>query len=319
MAAQSFRFRPPLAAVRPPIDRPRLVTALAGRFDRRLTVLTAGAGFGKTALLTAALDENELQPRGVDVWLQCRRADSDGAELGGGLLAALGRPGDAGVAAVADAVWSRAPDDIAIVLDDAHLLEAGSSGERLVADLVGALPRNGHLLVSGRRALALPAARLRLTDDVTELGEADLTFDDDELARFAAAREVAPELFGAVRWPAVAELVVVAGRDAATEYLWEEVLGGLDPSVVDAVARLQPFGEIDDELAAAVTGTGRSATELLGDLPLTERTPEGALRLHDLWAPALGQRLDRKTRRQALIRGAEILLARGDVRRAFEA
>ena len=319
MAAMSFRFRPPLVATRPPVDRPRLLAALAERFDRRVTTITAGPGFGKTALLVAALDENELHPRGVDVWLQCRRADAEAVELGRGLLGAFGRAGEPTVAAIADAVWSRAPDDVVIVLDDAHEIAPGSSGERLVADLVGALPRNGHLLVSGRRALTMPTARLRLSDDVTELGEADLAFDDEEVERFAASRAVEPELLGAVRWPAVAELVVVAGHDAATEYLWDEVLGQLDPSVVEAVARLQPFGEIDDELAAAVTGTPQPAAELLGDLPLTERTNDGALRLHALWEPTLRRRLDPDARREALRCGAAVLLGRGEVRRAFEA
>ncbi|HEX6312630.1 MAG TPA: BTAD domain-containing putative transcriptional regulator, partial [Acidimicrobiia bacterium] len=64
---------------------------------------------------------------------------------------------------------------------------------------------------------------------------------------------------------------------------------------------------------------GRPADDLLGDLPLTERTPEGALRLHALWEPALRRRLDPDDRRQALRRGAAELLGRGDVRRAFDA
>jgi LuxR family maltose regulon positive regulatory protein len=318
VAAHSFRFRPPAAAVRPAIDRPRLLAALAGRFDRRVTMVVAGPGFGKTALLAAAVGENELHPAGLDVWLRCRPDDSDGGELATGLLAALGRQGPPSTDAVVDAVWSRAPDDVAVVLDDAHEIAAGSAGEQLVAELVGTLPRNGHLVVSGRRALSVPTAKLRLSDDVVELREPDLAFDDDELERFASARGVAPDLFAAVRWPAVAELVVVAGHDAATEYLWEEVLAQLDPDVVDAVAALQPLGEIDDELVAAVTGIRQSAAELLGDLPLTERTPDGALRLHALWEPALRRRLDPDDEREALMRGAATLLARGDLRRAFE-
>jgi len=301
------------------IDRPRLLAIVAGRFERRITTVAAGPGFGKTALLTSALADNELQPNGVDVWMQCQADDAGVGELARRLLAALGQAGPATVETIADAVWSRAPDDIALVLDDVHEVAPGSPGERLIAALLVALPRNGHLLLAGRRALPLPVARLRLTAEVAELFEADLAFDDDELQRFAIRRAVAPELVASVRWPALAELVVVAGHEAATEYLWEEVLAQLDPERLELITQLAPFTTVDDALVRAVTGTDHSAHDLFGDLPLTVRTPDGALRLHTLWEPVLRRRLDSDTERRMLIRGASHLLERGDVRRAFTA
>ena len=109
VVSQSSRLGPPVPGNRPYVPRPRLLATLAGRFDRRLTTVVAGPGFGKTALLTSALAENELQPRGVDVWLQCRPDDADAAELAAGLLTALGRQAEPTVDAVIDAPWSRAP------------------------------------------------------------------------------------------------------------------------------------------------------------------------------------------------------------------
>ena len=293
---------------RPYVPRPRLLATLAGRFDRRLTTVVAGPGFGKTALLTSALAENELQPRGVDVWLQCRPDDADAAELAAGLLTALGRQAEPTVDAVIDALWSRAPEDVAVVLDDVHAITPASPGEQAMADLLAALPRNGHLLIAGRHLPPLPVARLRLSDEVVELGEADLAFDDDELGRFAVERGVAPELLATVRWPALAELVAVAGREAATEYLWEEVLDQIDPGRLEAISRLALFDAVDDDLLRAVTDSDLSAEDLFGDLPLTDGQPDGSLRLHALWSPALRLRRDAAMERDVLTRGAAHLL-----------
>ena len=319
MVTPSSRLGPPVPSSRPYVLRPRLLAPLAGRFDRRLTTVVAGPGFGKTALLTSALAENELQPRGIDVWLQCRPDDADAAELTAGLLSVLSHPGGTTVDAVVDALWSRAPEDVTVVLDDVHLIAPGSSGEQAVIDLLAALPRNGHLLIAGRQPPPLPVARLRLTDEVVELGEAELAFDDDELDRFATERGVPPGLLATVRWPALAELVAVAGREAATEYLWEEVLAQLDPDQLEAITRLALFDSIDDDLIRAVTGSDQSAEALLGNLPLTDRRPDGSLRLHALWSPALRRRLDPATEREVLRLGASYLLERGDLRQAFVA
>src|SRR4051794_34449476 len=69
--------------------RPRLISLLLARFDRRVTVISAGPGFGKTTLLASAKGENELDPRGVDVWLSCRSGDAVESTLATGLLKSL--------------------------------------------------------------------------------------------------------------------------------------------------------------------------------------------------------------------------------------
>ena len=42
-----------------------------------MTVVVAGAGFGKSSLLAQAVDENALAPRGDDCWLGCGPGDDD--------------------------------------------------------------------------------------------------------------------------------------------------------------------------------------------------------------------------------------------------
>jgi ATP/maltotriose-dependent transcriptional regulator MalT len=72
--ATSLRHRPPVAT-RSSLLRPRLLALLAERFSRRLVVITAPAGFGKSTLLTQALSENALSPQGTDRWVTCSPED----------------------------------------------------------------------------------------------------------------------------------------------------------------------------------------------------------------------------------------------------
>ena len=61
-----------------------------------------------------------------------------------------------------DLIWTRTPDSLALVLDDVHLL--GDDGESIdvLRRLVAELPRNGHVVLSGRTLPSLPLARARL-------------------------------------------------------------------------------------------------------------------------------------------------------------
>jgi ATP/maltotriose-dependent transcriptional regulator MalT len=300
------------------VHRPRLLAVLAGRFERRVTVVTAGAGFGKTSLLLQATEDNELDPAGIDVWLQCMPADVSAVELGQGLLASLGAPLRLGVEAIVEAVWARAPDEVVLVLDDAHHLVPESPGWAVLGRLVEELPTNGHLLLASRAPLELPLGRWRAAGQVAELTEADLVFDDGELAAFTGDRHVAVGQLADIRWPAVAELAAEAGRGAASGYLWQEVLSGLDPARLDALTRVAPFAAVDAELLAAVTDGALELEELVAGLPLVERTGS-AFRLHGLWTSALAGRLPDEERRAVLVAGGELLLDRGDSRAAFEA
>jgi len=86
----TWRGAPPTAA-RPQIHRDRLLGQLRGRFERRLTLVVAGPGFGKTSLLAQAAAEDRLAPLGSDVWLSAVPADA----YVSGLAGAGGDPGPA--------------------------------------------------------------------------------------------------------------------------------------------------------------------------------------------------------------------------------
>jgi LuxR family transcriptional regulator, maltose regulon positive regulatory protein len=294
---RSFRFEPP--EPRPgSLTRPRLLRALLGRWEHRVTTVIGGPGLGKTTLLAQAVAENQLAPRGEDVWIGLEPADADGDVLARDVLAAVvaeardqatgGEPTPEtapAAALVADALWRRSPTAVCLVVDDAHLLPPGSPGAAWLTDLIDALPANGHMLLASRWSPAVPLARLATHGAVLRLAEDDLRFSDGELAGFAAHRGIDDlARFGATGgWPAMAELAASVEHDLAGDYLWEEVLEPLGPDRRHVLAVVSDLGGADDVLAAATLGAPVELARVLDGVPLVAHGAGGWRVPHPLW------------------------------------
>jgi LuxR family transcriptional regulator, maltose regulon positive regulatory protein len=294
-----------------------------------VTVLDAGAGFGKSTLLAQALAENALAPRGDDCWLGCGAGDEIAATLADGLVTALGadpsrapEPGRADAAelaaSVAHEIWQRSPRQVCLVLDDVHELRAGSGGADLLAALIGALPGNGHLVLSTRGAPPVPLARLAAQGRVEHVGEADLAFDDADLEAFAGLRATpVATLAGLGGWPALAELRTEAAGTTVDDFLAEEVLSALTERERRAVAIAAALGGADQALLDAVVGEGHEIAPLMGPLPLVSSDADGWYTVHSVWSERLSADLDPADRREALRRGGKALASR-DLPQAVE-
>ena len=116
--------------------------------------MVGGPGLGKTTLMTQAIAENRLAPRGDDIWLGVEPADADGDTLARDVAAVLARRSSMGgpaaddasdlgrtpaaedtvpdpdPGAVADAMWRRAPTPVCIVFDDVHAVPPRRRGPR---------------------------------------------------------------------------------------------------------------------------------------------------------------------------------------------
>lgn len=178
--------------LRVPARRPNAVPRghLLARLDeglslgRRLTLVSAPAGFGKTTLIRQWV-ETLGRPAS---WLTLEESDDDPARLAEYLLAALGGepvphadPKDV-LHALINALASSGQERL-LVLDDYHAIRSFPAHD-LVAYLVAHQPPCFHLVIGTREDPPLPLARLRARDQITEIRERSLRFTPDEVAAF---------------------------------------------------------------------------------------------------------------------------------------
>jgi LuxR family maltose regulon positive regulatory protein len=179
------------------VHRMRLLERLRAGLDRRLTLLSAPAGFGKTTLLSAWLAS---APCPV-AWLSLDPGDADPARfflylltalqtiqpaVGSRLVAVLQSPQPPPLPAVLPALLNdlaTLPAPLLLVLDDYHTVAAPAVDAALTL-LLEHLPPALHLVLATREDPALPLARLRARDQLVELRAADLRFTAEEAAIF---------------------------------------------------------------------------------------------------------------------------------------
>ena len=216
---------------------------------RRLTVIVAGAGFGKSTLAarTAAtcrsawytLDAPDRHlgtlAAGVAAALRTRVADLPAGLAGpveGSLDAGSGDEaltrGQAAAALFADALQDRLGDGLLLVLDDVHVLDGEPGAWRFLEALIRLSPPELHFLVTTRTELPFGIERLRGQGGVLDLGGSDLGFTIDEIAAMLGLlvggdrstiderRRAAARIHEATGgWPAAVRLAVESYRAAS--------------------------------------------------------------------------------------------------------
>jgi len=179
------------------VSRPRLVERLDEGLDRKLTLISAPAGFGKTTLVTEwvaasgqpvawlSLDEGDNDPTRFLAYLVAA-VQTIAADIGETVLAALQSP----QIPPTESLLTSLLNDIAtmtgsfiLVLDDYHVIDSRPVDEALVY-LVAHLPQQMHMVIATREDPDLPLARLRARGQLTELRAADLRFTPAEAADF---------------------------------------------------------------------------------------------------------------------------------------
>lgn len=183
------------------VRRLRLIEGLTREPGRRLTLLSAPAGFGKTTLLYewardqtrserpvawVSLDEGDNDPVRFLSYLVAALESSIEAGFGEGVLAALRSPEPPRMDAVLGALvneLAELPGEVTIILDDYHVIDS-ESVHRIVSFLLEHLPEDTHLVISSRVDPPLPLARLRARSQMRELHAADLRFTPEEAAVF---------------------------------------------------------------------------------------------------------------------------------------
>ena len=177
--------------------RPRLFTRLDEGLQKKLIVLSAPAGFGKTTLLASWLESSSLP----SVWLTLDEDENDPARFLRYLVAAFQQLDSAFDDTVLELLSSPQPalhkaaltallnqvealqTDSILVLDDFHLIGNPEIYQALDY-ILGYLPPGLHLVLSSRADPPLNLSRLRGQGEILDLRLADLRFTDDEVRDF---------------------------------------------------------------------------------------------------------------------------------------
>jgi LuxR family maltose regulon positive regulatory protein len=185
------------------VQRKRLLDLLSegfqiqGGFNRKLTLVSAPAGYGKTTLILDWIRRLGL-PLG---WLSLDETDNDPARFLVYLLAAIQRVQadfGKGLAAILKSP-QKPPDEIImtmlvneiagvpvafiLALDDYHAIHTLAIHQQL-SFLLEHQPANLHLIVGTREDPLLPIPRLRARGQVLEIRQEDLRFNAEETASF---------------------------------------------------------------------------------------------------------------------------------------
>src|SRR2546423_13785096 len=182
------------------VIRPRLIERLNEGLHRKLTLIAAPAGFGKTTLVSEWVEGIE-RPRARTAWLSLDEGENDparfltylvaalqsiAANIGEGVLGALQSPQPPPTVSILTALLNditTIKDPFVLVLDDYHVLEAKAVDHALTF-LLEHLPPQMHLVIATREDPPLPLARLRARGHLTEVRAADLHFTPSEAAAF---------------------------------------------------------------------------------------------------------------------------------------
>lgn len=162
---------PALPAVN--VRRPRLLQELDAAVRARVTSVTAPTGFGKSVLLAQWVTAHH---RRRIAWLTASAEDNEPGRFDADIQSALD---GAGIARQKASSYGRPSDaPFVLVIDDAHVVTNAEAFEHLAA-FVEDTP-SLHLVLVSRADSAFPIHRFRLRDQVVELRQRDLAFDDDE-------------------------------------------------------------------------------------------------------------------------------------------
>jgi len=187
--------------------RPRLIEQLNEGLSsgRKLTIISAAAGFGKTTLVSEwvagcgrpvawlSLDEGDNDPARFLIYLvtalqtiALSEVEGIAANIGKEVLGALQSPQPPPIESILTALINEItniPDNFILVLDDYHIIDSKPVDNALTF-LLEHLPSQMHLVIATREDPHLPLSRLRVRGQLTELRAADLRFTPSEATEF---------------------------------------------------------------------------------------------------------------------------------------
>ena len=311
------------------VSRPRLLAALRTGLERKLTVIIAPAGFGKTTLVAELARELHLA-----AWLTLDPGDRDLSLFAHYLVEAFAQvyptfgsetrawlaatPAPAAeiedfVATLLAELEACGDERLVLFLDDFHEVGASDGITHLLDLLLRYLPPHVHLVVSTRAGPAFTTTRLIVQQQVSGLGTEDLRFTVAEAESWLSARPVSPDpqeaqhliaategwITGMILQTAADSIPAAGGLPSGQlySYLSREVLERQPPEIQQFLQRAAVLTHLTVPLCAEVLGVSNAAVMLrqVAEQPLFLTAAGGRdvsyYRLHQLFREFLAQRL----------------------------
>ncbi|MCP4751366.1 MAG: helix-turn-helix transcriptional regulator [Proteobacteria bacterium] len=179
------------------VRRTHLIESLNKGINRKLTLISAAAGFGKTTLLSEWISQGAMPV----AWISLDKSDNNPVQFAHYLVAALRtvhpnigenaltqlqssqRPPVESILTFLIKELTALPEDLVLVFDDYHAIDT-ETVHSLVRTLLDYLPDRIHIVITTRVDPPLPLARLRVGNRLSELRTIDLCFSADETTAF---------------------------------------------------------------------------------------------------------------------------------------
>jgi LuxR family transcriptional regulator, maltose regulon positive regulatory protein len=281
------------------LERQELIRTLDRAVTKRVTVISAPPGSGKTSLLRAWADRSSGLRRVALVSVD--RDEHDAQRFWSAVLDAIRGPmgaidretqAPATAAPEGDEVIERILSEVAglvepvvLIVDDLHELRSAHALAQLER-LLGTLPASTRVVLSSRRDPSIRLHQLRLADEVAEIRAGDLRLSEPETRELLAASGVGLSDAGAAAlhqrtegWVAGLRLAVIAlsrhgdperfvaefsGTDRAVgEYLMAEMLERQPSEVQSMLLRTSLVDRVNGDLADLLAGSCGSERMLL--------------------------------------------------------
>jgi LuxR family maltose regulon positive regulatory protein len=275
------------------VQRPDLIRFLDGAMGRRLILLRAPAGYGKTTLAAEwsqrlresgalvawlSLDVDDNEP-GAFAYHLARAFESAARHLADDAIELLKASNLIPARNVMSALLNAASEvdaEVYLFLDDFHVLADGRCHE-LVKLLLRYAPSNLHLVLVSRIEPRFSLSRLRLENELVEIDAAFLKFKLEEMAAFLGeglasslgSAGVAKLHATTEGWPAALQLArillmnsadpaaqvrTITGTSRTISEYFEDTLATEPEEVVDFLLRTSILDQMNPSLCSAVAG-----------------------------------------------------------------
>jgi LuxR family maltose regulon positive regulatory protein len=286
------------------IQRGDLLTRLDAGLTKKLTLVTAPTGFGKTTLVSTwiasrdfpsawvTLDENDNDPARFWTYI-CSALRTFDSSLGKTTLSALATPQTTSFQNMLSPLINdllRLKETHILVLDEYHTINSAQINKAL-SFLIQHLPETLHLVLISRSEPSLPLGILRARDQLMDITAADLRFDKSETQIFlheALSTDIPPEIISRLHertegWVAGLRLAALSlqSRNAEeieklietfsgshryiSDYLIKEVFENQSQSVQDFLLKTCFLNRLTASLCDALTDT-KNSTSILEQL-----------------------------------------------------